>query len=90
MLDALSESVAPVIFHTHVLNQFTPAAAAALEALFVDLSARHDLPYRQRPGRRHAKQYVLRLRVYRRGIMQETILAHTDGHARLIEWLASP
>ena len=91
VLDALSESVAPVIFHTHVLNQFTPAAAAALEALFVDLSARHTI-YRigNDLGGGTPKQYVLRLRVYRRGIMQETILAHTDGHARLIEWLASP
>lgn len=91
VLDALPESVAPVVFHTHVLNQFAPAAAAALEALIVDLSARRTI-YRigNDLGGGTPKQYVLRLRTYRRGIMHETILAHTDGHARLIEWLASP
>ena len=91
VLDALPEGVAPVIFHTHVLNQFTPAAAGALETLFVERSARRTL-YRigNDLGGGTPKQYVLRLRVYRRGIMQETILAHTDGHARFIEWLASP
>ena len=91
LLDALPESVAPVVFHTHVLNQFTPTAAAALEAIFVDHSARRAI-YRigNDLGGGTPKQYVLRLRAYRRGIMQETILAHTDGHARLIEWLASP
>ena len=74
-----------------MLNQFTPAAAGALETLVVERSARRTL-YRigNDLGGGTPKQYVLRLRVYRRGIMQETILAHTDGHARFIEWLASP
>lgn len=91
VLDALPDEAAPVILHTHVLNQFTPDAAAALETLFVRSSALRTL-YRigNDLGGGTPKQYVLRLRVYRRGIMQETVLANSDGHARLIEWLASP
>jgi len=91
VLDGVPEEAVPVIYHTHVLNQFTPDAAAALETILVDRSARRTL-YRigNDLGGGTPKQYVLRLRVYRRGIMQETILAHSDGHARFIDWLASP
>jgi len=90
LLDAVPEDVAPVVFHTHVLNQFTPAAAAALEALFRNHAARRPL-YRfgNDLGGGTPKQYVLRLRVYAGDVMQETVLGHADGHARQIEWRAS-
>jgi hypothetical protein len=90
-LGDLPEDVAPVVFHTHVLNQFTPAAAAELEARFYALShARTIYRIGNDLGGGTPKQYVLRLRIYRDGAMQETILGHTDGHARQIAWLAAP
>jgi len=90
LLETLPEGVAPTVFHTHVLNQFSPVEADALEALFLTHSARRTL-YRigNDLGGGTPKHYVLRLRTYRRGIMQETVLAHSDGHARFIDWLAS-
>lgn len=90
-LGVLPETVAPVVFHTHVLNQFTPDAAAELEACFCDLSHSRII-YRigNDLGGGTPKQYVLRLRIYRNGVVQETILGHTDGHARQLAWLAAP
>jgi hypothetical protein len=90
LLETLPMTAAPVLLHTHVLNQFSPPAAAALEAAIAAAS-------RQRPiyrigndlGGGSGKQYVLRLRRYWQGAWQERVLALVDGHARRIEWLAA-
>ncbi|MFO7631462.1 MAG: DUF2332 domain-containing protein [Caldilinea sp.] len=89
LLDEIPSDVAPVVFHTHVLNQFTPTAAAVLEAVFWR-GATHRTIYRlgNDLGGGTPKQYLLRLRVYQGSNMQETVLGHADGHARQIEWLA--
>jgi hypothetical protein len=89
LLDAVPEDATPVVFHTHVLNQFTPAAADALEAIFRRHAAARPIHRLGNDlGGGTAKQYVLRVRVYQGDAMQETVLGHTDGHARRIEWLA--
>jgi hypothetical protein len=73
-----------------VLNQFTPAAAAALEAVIRRHAAQRPI-YRfgNDLGGGAPKQYVLRLRLYAGAEMQETILGYADGHARQIEWRAN-
>jgi hypothetical protein len=89
LLATIPMSVAPVLLHTHVLNQFSVQAASALEVVIAATS-------RQRPIYRigndlsggSGKQYVLRLRRYHQGAMQERVLALVDGHARRIEWMA--
>lgn len=91
VLASLPAEVAPVIFHTHVLNQFTPDAAAALEAVIRHHAARRPI-YRfgNDLGGGDPKQYVLRLRLYAGDAMQEHILGYAEGHARQIEWCAVP
>ena len=89
LLDAVAEEATPVVFHTHVLNQFTPAAADALEAIFRRHAATRQIHRLGNDlGGGTAKQYVLRARVYQGEAMQETVLGYADGHARRIEWLA--
>jgi hypothetical protein len=89
VLDSLPGELALVVFHTHVLNQFTPDAADALEAVFRAYAAHRPL-YRvgNDLGGGTPKRYVLRLRAYTGDAMQEIILGYADGHARQIEWCA--
>lgn len=93
-LAAIPTNHTPVIFHTHVLNQFTPQAAAALDAIITDAAQRrlilrigNDLG--GDPGGGSGKSYLLRLRCYTQGRMTERILARVDGHARQIVWYAA-
>ncbi len=87
LLSALPAGVAPVVFHTHVLNQFAPAEAAALEAIFKQFSHRRPI-FRigNDLGGGGGKRNLLRLRRYDDGFAAERILAAVDGHARHIAW----
>ena len=89
LLGSASTETALVVFHTHVLNQFTPTAAAALEEIFLQFSSARTI-YRvgNDLGGGTPKQYLLRLRVYHGGERVEQPLAYTDGHARSIVWVA--
>lgn len=86
-LAAVPSNSTPVIFHTHVLNQFAPQAAAALDAGIADAAqTRRIVRIGNDLGGGSGKSYLLRLRCYGQGRMAERILASVDGHARRIVW----
>lgn len=87
VLAAVPSNSTPVIFHTHVLNQFTPQAAAALETIISQAAQnRPILRIGNDLGGGSGKDYILRLRSYAKGFVAERVLGRVDGHARRIVW----
>ena len=87
VLAAIPANVLPVIFHTHVLNQVSPAGREGLEALIQAAAQRRIL---MRIGNDFGggtlKSFPLRLRWYTGAGVTERLLAHVDGHGRWMQW----
>jgi hypothetical protein len=70
------------VYHTHVANQVSTEAKESLLMSLEKLGAKRDLIHvynNMKPD--------LHLTAYRAGKVIDLPLAHTDGHARWIEWL---
>jgi hypothetical protein len=87
VLDALPPSAAPVVIHTHVMNQFTPEQRHALDDA-IRTAAYEQTVYRigNDFGGGSLKHYPLRLMGYSPGGIEERVIAHVDGHGRWIRW----
>ncbi len=70
------------IFHTHVANQLGAEGRAALLDIVAELGRERDLVHLHNNIEPH-----LHATIFRDGERHDLPLAHTDGHARWVEWL---
>lgn len=77
-----------VVFHTHVLNQFSPLQRRQLDTL-LHAAATHRSIFRlgNDMGDGGAKQYALKLLEMHNGTTTGQHIANCDGHGRWLEWL---
>ena len=94
-LDLLPDILADVprdtmlcLYHTFVINQFSPEARERLELLFAQEARRRDLYVISIAWLVGERTYpTLRLLSYQNGVRMEQVLAKCSGHARWMEWL---
>lgn len=86
ILAGLEAGIAPIVFHSHALNQFPPAARERFEASLRRASERRAI-YRVSLEYAGETPRVEAL-IYRRGTLDErTRLARYDAHGAWVEWL---
>ncbi len=73
----------PCVYHTHVANQMSAGQRGHLIDLVDEIGKQRDLCHIHNGIEHH-----LHLTYYLNGIRHDLPLAHTDGHARWVEWLA--
>ena len=74
------------LYHTFVINQFSPTAREQLAALFAHEATKRNL-YVVSIAWQVGELLMLSLISYEDGIKTEKALAHCSGHARWMEWL---
>lgn len=74
------------LYHTFVINQFSPAAREQLAALFAHEATKRDL-YVVSIAWQVGELPILWLISYEAGVKTEKMLARCSGHARWMEWL---
>jgi hypothetical protein len=90
VLRDISVHATPVIFHTHVLNQFSGTARERLTAIMEQAAQRRDvfrLGNDMDAWHRKRTSYPLRLIAYEDGSRSEYHLADCDAHGRWVSWL---
>jgi len=76
------------LYHTFVINQFSPEARERLESLFAQEASRRDLYIVSIAWIIGELTFpTLRLLSYQNGVRMEQVLAKCSGHARWMEWL---
>lgn len=88
VIETIPLETALVIFHTHVLNQFSPEARERLSDVISEASEERAI-YRvgNDLGGGAGGRFLLKLLTYRGGHAVERQLAYCDGHGRAVEWL---
>jgi hypothetical protein len=86
ILGAVPRDITLCIFHTHTLNQFSPAARDRLDALFAEGAADRDC-FRVSGEWIGARFPRLELSWLTKGTERRRLLAHCDSHGRWLEWL---
>lgn len=89
VIETIPVGTALVIFHTHVINQFSPEARERLSGVISEASKERVI-YRigSDLGGGAGGRFLLKLLTYKGGQTAEEQLAYCDGHGRTIEWLA--
>ena len=83
LFGAVPNGVLPCIYHTHVANQMTDGQRAKLLQTIEEAGQGRDLCHVHNNIEPH-----LHLTCFDRGLRHDLPLAHVDGHARWVEWLA--
>ncbi len=91
LLEALPARLPAAVFHSHVLNQFTPEARDRFDEI-LRAASRERAVYRiSMEGAAPEPHPLCKLMVYRAGDMAEsTVIARYDAHGSWVEWLAAP
>ncbi len=84
---AVPEDAAVCVFHTHTINQFSPAARKRLSALLTELAATKDIFFRISAEWLAPPHPKLELTIWRRGHEENRVLAYCDSHGEWLEWL---
>jgi len=86
VLDALPERLPAIVFHSHTLNQFSPAARERFDRVLLAASGTRELYRISMEGR--DRRPTCTASVYRDGdLVTSTDLAHYDAHGAWIAWL---
>jgi hypothetical protein len=84
----VSEDIPVCVFHTHTINQFSPAARKQLSALLTELAVTKEIFFRVSAEWLVPPHPKLELTTWRHGYEENRVLAYCDTHGKWIEWLS--
>jgi hypothetical protein len=87
VLAHVPDDEALIVFHSFVINQFSPEGREQLNALLAEQSKQRTI-YRLSMEWIHTPETQLELRVYQNGAeVEHTLLAYVESHGRWLQWL---